>query len=78
MILIHNHMAMHRLYLKYLRSVAEKTDFGRLASPSILRLVDEAMGIRGKPSQLNGTTSAEIWDSLEQILEVTVAFILPN
>ncbi|XP_017970736.1 PREDICTED: uncharacterized protein At1g26090, chloroplastic isoform X1 [Theobroma cacao] len=59
-----------RLYLKYLRSLAEKTDLGRLAGPSLLRLVDEAMGISGKPSQLNGTMSAEIWDSLERILEV--------
>ncbi|OMP06839.1 Arsenical pump ATPase, ArsA/Get3 [Corchorus olitorius] len=58
-----------RLYLKYLRTMAEKTDMGRLAAPSILRLVDEAMGISGKHSQLNGTMSAEIWDSLEQILE---------
>ncbi|XP_022726991.1 uncharacterized protein At1g26090, chloroplastic isoform X3 [Durio zibethinus] len=58
-----------RLYLKYLRSMAEKTDLGRLAGPSLLRLVDEAIGISGKPSQLNGIMSAEIWDSLERILE---------
>ncbi|MBA0765546.1 hypothetical protein Gotri_014725 [Gossypium trilobum] len=58
-----------RLYLKYLRSMAEKTDLGRLAGPSLLRLVDEAMGISGNPSQLTGTISAEIWDSLERILE---------
>ncbi|KAE8729968.1 P-loop containing nucleoside triphosphate hydrolases superfamily protein [Hibiscus syriacus] len=64
------------LYFKYLRSMAEKTDLGRLAGPSLLRLVDDAMGISGKPSQLNGTFSAEIWDSLEQILEVTMDFIL--
>lgn len=69
-------MTMHRLYLKYLRSLAEKTDLGRLAGPSLLRLVDEAMGISGKPSQLNGTMSAEIWDSLERILEVIINFIL--
>ncbi|XVF42989.1 hypothetical protein PTKIN_Ptkin02bG0004100 [Pterospermum kingtungense] len=58
-----------RLYLKYMRSMAEKTDLGRLASPSLIRLVDEAIGISGKSFQLNGTMSAEIWDSLERILE---------
>ncbi|KAE8667614.1 P-loop containing nucleoside triphosphate hydrolases superfamily protein [Hibiscus syriacus] len=58
-----------RLYLKYLRSMAEKTDLGRLAGPSLLRLFDNAMGISEKSSQLNGTLSTEIWDSLEQILE---------
>ncbi|KAJ7943220.1 P-loop containing nucleoside triphosphate hydrolases superfamily protein [Quillaja saponaria] len=57
-----------RLYLKYLRSLAEKTDLGRLAAPSILRLVDEAMGISGT-SPFNGRMSAEIWDTLEQLLE---------
>ncbi|MBA0556236.1 hypothetical protein Golob_026352 [Gossypium lobatum] len=67
-----------RLYLKYLRSMAEKTDLGRLAGPSLLRLVDEAMGISGNPSQLTGTISAEIWDSLERILEVGGAFAIPT
>ncbi|PPD92379.1 hypothetical protein GOBAR_DD10682 [Gossypium barbadense] len=58
-----------RLYLKYLRSMAEKSDLGRLAGPSLLRLIDEAMGLSGNPSQLTGTISADIWDSLERILE---------
>lgn len=58
-----------RLYLKYLRNVAEKTDLGRLVGPSILRLVDEAMDISGSPSLLNGQISAEIWDTLEWMLE---------
>ena len=69
-------MTMHRLYLKYLRSMAEKTDLGRLGGPSLLRLVDEATGITGKSSQLNGIMSAEIWDSLERILEVIMDFNL--
>ena len=60
---------MNRLYLKYLRNLAEKTDLGRLAGPSLLRLVDEAIDISGSPS-LNGQISAEIWDSLERMLEV--------
>ncbi|XP_021754847.1 uncharacterized protein At1g26090, chloroplastic-like isoform X2 [Chenopodium quinoa] len=58
-----------RLYVKYLRSLAEKTDFGRLASPSMLRLVDEAMNSSGGSSTFNGKLSSEIWDSLERILE---------
>ncbi|PON75403.1 Arsenical pump ATPase [Parasponia andersonii] len=58
-----------RLYVKYMRNVAEKTDLGRLAGPSVLRLVDEAMNISGSPSILNGQISAEIWDTLERMLE---------
>ncbi|KAF3432574.1 hypothetical protein FNV43_RR27314 [Rhamnella rubrinervis] len=58
-----------RLYLKYLRNLAKKTDLGRLAGPSLLRLVDEAMNISGSPSLLNGKISAEIWDTLERMLE---------
>lgn len=72
---VHNPLTLHRLYLKYLRSMAEKTDLGRLAGPSLLRLVDEAMGISGNPSQFTGPISAEIWDSLERILEVTTEWI---
>ncbi|XP_050225941.1 uncharacterized protein At1g26090, chloroplastic [Mercurialis annua] len=58
-----------RLYLKYLRHLAEKTDLGRLAGPSLLRLVDEAIGISDKRSPLNEKMSAEIWDTLEKMLE---------
>ncbi|GLT73105.1 hypothetical protein SLA2020_449860 [Shorea laevis] len=58
-----------RLYLKYFRSLAEKTDFGRLAGPSLLRLVDEAIIMNRDRTQFNGRMSAEIWDSLEQFLE---------
>ncbi|XP_062111215.1 uncharacterized protein At1g26090, chloroplastic isoform X1 [Humulus lupulus] len=58
-----------RLYLKYLRNMAEKTDLGRLAGPSLLRLVDEAMSINGSQSFMSGQLSAEIWDTLEQMLE---------
>uniref|UniRef100_A0A2P2JEN5 Uncharacterized protein MANES_06G073100 n=1 Tax=Rhizophora mucronata TaxID=61149 RepID=A0A2P2JEN5_RHIMU len=57
-----------RLYLKYLRTLAEKTDLGRLASPSLLRLVDEALDLSGSKG-LNGKMSAEIWDILEKKLE---------
>ncbi|XP_060214911.1 uncharacterized protein At1g26090, chloroplastic [Lycium barbarum] len=58
-----------RLYLKYLRNVAEKTDLGRLASPSLLRLAEEAMTLSGRKLNLNGKMSSEIWDLLEQVLE---------
>ncbi|KAG6624099.1 hypothetical protein CIPAW_16G002500 [Carya illinoinensis] len=58
-----------RLYLKYLRNLAEKTDLGRVAGPSLVRLVDEAMSISGSRSYLNGKMSAEVWDTLEQMLE---------
>ncbi|XP_055961461.1 uncharacterized protein At1g26090, chloroplastic-like [Mercurialis annua] len=50
-----------RFYLKYLRNLAEKTYLGRLAGPSLLRLVDEAIGISDKRSLLNEKMSAEIW-----------------
>ncbi|CAL5419105.1 unnamed protein product [Camellia sinensis] len=58
-----------RLYLKYFRSLAEKTDLGRLAGPSLLRFADEAISSSTRGSQLNGKMSAEIWDDLEQTLE---------
>ncbi|KAL3824060.1 hypothetical protein ACJIZ3_020089 [Penstemon smallii] len=58
-----------RLYLKYLRSLAEKTDLGRIAGPSLLRLVDEALSSNGRGVNLNGKMSSEIWDNLEQTLE---------
>ncbi|KAL3582085.1 hypothetical protein D5086_016417 [Populus alba] len=58
-----------RLYLKYLRNFAEKTDLGRLAGPSLLRLVDEALSLSDSKYNLNGKMSTEMWDSLERILE---------
>ncbi|KAL2347338.1 hypothetical protein Fmac_001338 [Flemingia macrophylla] len=58
-----------RLYLKHLRTLAEKTELGRLAAPSLLRLVNEAMKISSSRSHFNGKISSEIWDSLDQMLE---------
>ncbi|KAF8097288.1 hypothetical protein N665_0292s0065 [Sinapis alba] len=58
-----------RLYVKYLRSLAEKTDLGRLTSPSIMRFVDESMNISGNKSPFDGQTSAAMWDTLERFLE---------
>ncbi|XP_011008666.1 PREDICTED: uncharacterized protein At1g26090, chloroplastic [Populus euphratica] len=57
-----------RLYLKYLRNLAEKTDLGRLAGPSLVSLVDEALSLSGSKYNLNRKTSAEMWDSLETML----------
>ncbi|XP_047176872.1 uncharacterized protein At1g26090, chloroplastic [Vigna umbellata] len=68
-----------RLYLKYLRTLAEKTELGRLAAPSLLRLVDEAMIISSSRSYFNGKMSSEIWDTLDQILERgSSAFLNPH
>lgn len=67
---IHIIISTCRLYLKYLRNFAEKTDLGRLASPSLLRLAEEAMTLSGRNPNLNGKMSSEIWDLLEQVLEV--------
>ncbi|RZC24268.1 hypothetical protein D0Y65_003499 [Glycine soja] len=41
----------------------------RLAAPSLLRLVDEAMLISSSRSYFNGKMSSEIWDTLDQMLE---------
>ncbi|KAK7348881.1 hypothetical protein VNO80_23627 [Phaseolus coccineus] len=68
-----------RLYLKYLRTLAEKTEVGRLAAPSLLRLVDEAMLISSSRSYFNGKMSSEIWDTLDQMLERgSSAFLNPQ
>ncbi|ESW25324.1 hypothetical protein PHAVU_003G026200 [Phaseolus vulgaris] len=68
-----------RLYLKYLRTLAEKTEVGRLAAPSLLRLVDEAMLISSSRSYFNGKMSSEIWDTLDKILERgSSAFLNPQ
>lgn len=68
-------MNAFRLYLKYLRNMAEKTDLGRLAGPSLLRLVDEALSISGGGSVLNGSSSAQIWDAVDTMLEVNLISI---
>ncbi|XP_010460363.1 PREDICTED: uncharacterized protein At1g26090, chloroplastic isoform X2 [Camelina sativa] len=58
-----------RLYVKYLRSLAEKTDLGRLTSPSIMRFVDESMNVSGNKSPFDGMTTPAMWDTLERFLE---------
>lgn len=59
-----------RSYLKYARSLAEKTDIGRLTAPSLLKLAYES--IRSTDGSSNGKTSAEIWEEIERILEVII------
>ncbi|XP_073295067.1 ATPase GET3D, chloroplastic [Primulina huaijiensis] len=58
-----------RLYLKYLRSLAEKTDLGRVTGPSLLRLAVEALNFSERGTNLNGKLSSEKWDYLEKALE---------
>ncbi|PKU77434.1 uncharacterized protein At1g26090, chloroplastic [Dendrobium catenatum] len=61
-----------RCYLKYIRNLAEKTDIGRLTAPSFLRLFYEsAMPNSGS---VEGKTSADIWNGIEQILEEASAY----
>jgi arsenite-transporting ATPase len=50
------------------RELAEKTDVGRLASPSLLKLIYDAARPNGRTSE--GKMSTEIWNEIEQILEV--------
>ncbi|KAK4793484.1 hypothetical protein SAY86_023919 [Trapa natans] len=67
-----------RLYLKYLRSIAEKTDLGRLAGPSVIRLVDDAMSLTENQSIVSNTSS-KIWDTLdEMLLRGSAAFLEPR
>lgn len=74
-----NNITVLRLYLKYLRNLAEKTDLGRLAGPSLVSLVDEALSLSGSKYNLNRKTSAEIWDSLETMLmQGSSAFYEPS
>lgn len=68
-----------RLYLKHLKTMAQKTELGRVAGPSLLRLVDEALNLEGRNSALSGRTSSEIWNNLEKMLERTSSvFVEPN
>jgi hypothetical protein len=50
------------------RDLAEKTDIGRLASPSLLKLTYDAARPNGKTSE--GRLSTEIWNEFERLLEV--------
>ncbi|KAJ3692430.1 hypothetical protein LUZ60_012780 [Juncus effusus] len=58
-----------RSYLKYVKEMAEKTDIGRLISPSILKLFYDSIKINNKTS--DGKSSSEIWSEIEQLIEKT-------
>ncbi|KAJ4808122.1 P-loop containing nucleoside triphosphate hydrolases superfamily protein [Rhynchospora pubera] len=58
-----------RSYLKYVKDLAEKTDIGRLTSPSIIKLVYDAVKMHGRRSE--GKTSSEIWSEIEGLIEKT-------
>ncbi|CBI33653.3 unnamed protein product, partial [Vitis vinifera] len=49
--------------------MVERTNIGRLVGPSLSRLVDEAMSLSTRGSNLNGKMSSGIWDILEHALE---------
>lgn len=58
-----------RWYLQRARDLAEKTDTGRVTSPSILRLL-ETSAVQDNGSDTTGRTSAELWDGADKVLEV--------
>lgn len=57
-----------RWYLQRARDLAEKTDTGRVTSPSILRLL-ETSAVQDNGSDTTGRTSAELWDGADKVLE---------
>ncbi|KAL5212018.1 hypothetical protein ABZP36_022865 [Zizania latifolia] len=66
-----------RSYLRYVRALAEKTDIGRLASPSLTRLIYNSARPNGKTSE--GRLSSELWNEIEQLLQrISVWFADPS
>ncbi|MCO5555188.1 hypothetical protein L7F22_008731 [Adiantum nelumboides] len=57
-----------RWYLQRARDLAEKTDTGRVTSPSILRLL-ETSATQDSGSDTSGRSIAELWDGADKILE---------
>ncbi|XP_068638711.1 uncharacterized protein At1g26090, chloroplastic [Aristolochia californica] len=67
-----------RLYLKYLRNMAEKTDIGRLTAPSVIKLIDESLRLNGG-SIASYKSSTELLSAAEQALEkASAAFSEPS
>jgi hypothetical protein len=54
------------------KELAEKTDIGRLTSPSIIKLVYDSVRLHGRTSE--GKTSSEIWTEIEGLIEVLPFF----
>ncbi|KAH9320571.1 hypothetical protein KI387_015210, partial [Taxus chinensis] len=57
-----------RWYIRYLPNLVEKTDIGRLALPSFLKLTVASLNQDNK-ADFGGQTSAKIWDVAGNILE---------
>uniref|UniRef100_A0A0D9YX97 Anion-transporting ATPase-like domain-containing protein n=1 Tax=Oryza glumipatula TaxID=40148 RepID=A0A0D9YX97_9ORYZ len=66
-----------RSYLRYVKDLAEKTDIGRLASPSAMRLIYDSARPNGKTSE--GRLSSELWNDIEQLIQrISVWFADPS
>ncbi|XP_031489566.1 uncharacterized protein At1g26090, chloroplastic [Nymphaea colorata] len=66
-----------RWYLKYIRSLAEKTDSGRLVAPSLIKLVNESVNLNGA-SGLD-VASSEMWNAADRALKkASSAFLDPS
>ncbi|KAL5207557.1 hypothetical protein ABZP36_031992 [Zizania latifolia] len=62
---------------RYVRDLAEKTDIGRLASPSLTRLIYDSARSNGKTSE--GRLSSELRNETEQLLQrISVWFADPS
>ena len=51
-----------------MKDLAEKTDIGRLAAPSAMRLIYDSARPNGKTSE--GRLSSELWNDIEQLIQV--------
>ncbi len=60
---------MHRWYLSRFRSIAEKTDAGRVTLPSVLKLIEGAFLDEGKGTP---RSTNEIWEAGDRVLSVSV------
>lgn len=60
-----------RWYVSRFRSIAEKTDAGRVALPSVLKLMENAFLDESRDSP---RSTSEIWDATNRILMVCSSF----
>ncbi|KAH7421067.1 hypothetical protein KP509_13G039000 [Ceratopteris richardii] len=63
-----------RWYLQRARDLAEKTDTGRVTSPTILRLLETSV-MQGSSGDNSGRTITELWDGADKVLEVILALL---
>lgn len=57
-----------RWYLQRARSLSERTDTGRVTSPSILRLIEASL-MQESSGDSAGRAIAELWDGADRVLE---------